>query len=143
MFISVGSAVPQWRDHKVRILAVGAAKRLAGLPEIPTVAESGPPGYEAVSWFGLFGPAGMPAALVSRLYAAVQPIFSDAAVVENVGLAMAAVAEGQCCDFAVIADGHTELQCGKLRGGSLALTFPAAARLPGSIAASTVPAGGV
>jgi len=56
MFISVGSAVPQWKADKVKLIAVGAAKRMALLPEVPTVAESGLPGYEAVSWFGLFGP---------------------------------------------------------------------------------------
>jgi tripartite-type tricarboxylate transporter receptor subunit TctC len=79
MFISVGSAVPQWREGKVRILAVGAAKRLAGLPEIPTVAESGLPGYEAVSWFGLFGPAGLAPDAVAKLNGEVRHIFADPA----------------------------------------------------------------
>src|SRR6266852_6567299 len=60
MFISVGSAVPQWKADKVNLIAVGAGKRMALLPEVPTVAESGLPGYEAVSWFGLFGAPGMP-----------------------------------------------------------------------------------
>ena len=60
MFVSVGTAVPQWRAGKVKFIAVGAGKRMPQLPEVPTVAESGVPGYEAVSWFGLFGPAGMP-----------------------------------------------------------------------------------
>jgi len=58
MFISVGSAVPQWKAGKVKLIAVGAPKRMPLLPEVPTVAESGLPGYEAVSWFGLFGPPG-------------------------------------------------------------------------------------
>jgi tripartite-type tricarboxylate transporter receptor subunit TctC len=79
MFISVGSAVPQWREGKVRILAVGAAKRLAGLPEIPTVAESGLPGYEAVSWFGLFGPAGLAPEVVAKINSEVRHIFADPA----------------------------------------------------------------
>jgi tripartite-type tricarboxylate transporter receptor subunit TctC len=67
MFISVGSAVPQWKADKVKFIAVGAAKRMALLPEIPTVAESGLPGYEAISWFGLFGPPGMPADVVAKI----------------------------------------------------------------------------
>src|SRR6201999_3119081 len=67
MFISVGSAVPQWKADKVKLIAVGAAKRMALLPEVPTVAESGLPGYEAVSWFGLFGPPGMPAEIVDKI----------------------------------------------------------------------------
>ena len=77
MFISVGSAVPQWKAGKVRMLAVGARKRLDGLPEVPTVAESGLPGFEAVSWFGLYGPAGMPADIVTRINTEVRNLFAD------------------------------------------------------------------
>jgi tripartite-type tricarboxylate transporter receptor subunit TctC len=77
MFISVGSAVPQWKADKVKLIAVGASKRMALLPEVPTVAESGLPGYEAVSWFGLFGPAGMPADVVAKINAEVRKIFAD------------------------------------------------------------------
>jgi tripartite-type tricarboxylate transporter receptor subunit TctC len=77
MFISVGSAVPQWKADKVKFLAVGANKRMALLPEIPTVAESGLPGYEAVSWFGLFGPPGMPADVVAKINGEVRKLFAD------------------------------------------------------------------
>ena len=77
MFISVGSAVPQWKTDKVKLIAVGAGKRMALLPEVPTVAESGLPGYEAVSWFGLFGPPGMPADVVGKINAEVRKIFAD------------------------------------------------------------------
>jgi tripartite-type tricarboxylate transporter receptor subunit TctC len=77
MFISVGSAVPQWKAGKVRMLAVGARKRLEGLPDVPTVAESGLPGFEAVSWFGLYGPAGMPPDIVARINAEVRSLFAD------------------------------------------------------------------
>jgi tripartite-type tricarboxylate transporter receptor subunit TctC len=50
---------------------------MALLPEIPTVAESGLPGYEAISWFGLFGPPGMPADVVTKINAEVRKIFAD------------------------------------------------------------------
>ena len=80
MFISVGSAVPQWKTGKVNFIAVGANKRMALLPEMPTVAESGLPGYEAVSWFGLFGPPGMPADVVGKINAEVRKVFADPAV---------------------------------------------------------------
>jgi tripartite-type tricarboxylate transporter receptor subunit TctC len=56
---------------------VGAAKRMRLLPEVPTVAESGLPGYEAVSWFGLFGPPGMPAEIVAKISDEVRKTFSD------------------------------------------------------------------
>jgi tripartite-type tricarboxylate transporter receptor subunit TctC len=77
MFISVGSAVPQWRGGKVKFIAVGAGRRLAQLPEIPTVAESGLPGYGAVSWFGLFGPANMPANVVAKINGEVARLFAS------------------------------------------------------------------
>ena len=77
MFISVGSALPQWKAGKVRMLAVGARKRLAALPDVPTVAEAGLPGFEAVSWFGLYGPAGMPADIVAKINAEVRSLFAD------------------------------------------------------------------
>jgi tripartite-type tricarboxylate transporter receptor subunit TctC len=80
MFISVGSAVPQWKADKVKLIAVGAGKRMALLPEVPTVAESGLPGYEAVSWFGLFGPPGMPADVVAKINAEVRKIFADSEI---------------------------------------------------------------
>ena len=83
MFISVGSAVPQWKADKVKLIAVGAAKRMALLPEIPTVAESGLPGYEAVSWFGLFGPPGMPTDIVSKINAEVRKVFADPEIKKN------------------------------------------------------------
>jgi tripartite-type tricarboxylate transporter receptor subunit TctC len=83
MFISVGSAVPQWKADKVKLLGVGAAKRMALLPEVPTVAESGLSGYEAVSWFGLFGPAGMPGEVVAKINGEVRKILTDPEVKKN------------------------------------------------------------
>src|SRR5205807_2968738 len=77
MFISVGSAVPQWKTDKVKLLAVGASKRMALLPEAPTVAESGLPGFEAVSWFGLFAPAGTPRPVVDKINGEVRRVFAD------------------------------------------------------------------
>ena len=80
MFISVGSAVPQWKANNVKLIAVGAGKRMALLPEVPTVAESGLPGYEAVSWFGLFGPPGIPADVVAKISGEVRKMFADSEV---------------------------------------------------------------
>src|SRR5919109_3001754 len=77
MFISVGSAVPQWKARKVKLLAVGAAQRMPLLPEAPTVAESGLPGYEAVSWFGLFAPAGTPREVVMKINGEIRRLFAD------------------------------------------------------------------
>lgn len=65
MFGAAGLA--EAKAGKVRVLAVTGAKRSAAAPAVPTVAESGVPGYEATIWFGLLAPAGTPAALVTRL----------------------------------------------------------------------------
>ena len=83
MFISVGSAMPQWKDNRVKFIAVGAAQRMKLLPDMPTVAESGLPGYEAQSWFGLFGPAGMPADVVAKINAEVRKTFANADFQKN------------------------------------------------------------
>jgi tripartite-type tricarboxylate transporter receptor subunit TctC len=77
MFVSVGTAVPQWNERKVKFIAVGAGQRMSLLPDMPTVAESGVPGYEGVSWFGLFGPPGMPADVTAKINAEVRRIFAD------------------------------------------------------------------
>jgi len=77
MFISIGSAVQPWQGGRVHLLAVGSKERSARLPEIPTVAESGLPGFEASSWFGLFAPAGTPPPIVERLNALTQGILAE------------------------------------------------------------------
>src|SRR5882757_7220839 len=56
------------RAGRLKLLAAATARRIAALPDLPTVAESGVPGYEAGTWFALMGPAGMPRATVARIY---------------------------------------------------------------------------
>jgi tripartite-type tricarboxylate transporter receptor subunit TctC len=60
--------MPHLAGGKIRILATGSAQRLPGLPDVPTVAESGYPGFESSQWFGLLVPAGTPPAVVARLH---------------------------------------------------------------------------
>jgi len=69
MFSSVVAIVPHVKAGKVRGLATTGAKRLALLPELPTIAESGFPGYEASSWYGILAPAGTPRDIVTKLNA--------------------------------------------------------------------------
>jgi len=63
--------VPQIKGGKVRALAVTSAKRSSAMPELPTIAESGVPGYEMVLWIGVFAPAGTPRDIAGRLTAEV------------------------------------------------------------------------
>jgi tripartite-type tricarboxylate transporter receptor subunit TctC len=67
IFTSVLSTQSFARAGRVRMIAVGSAKRSPSAPDIPTIAESGIPGLEVASWWGVLGPAGMPADIVARL----------------------------------------------------------------------------
>jgi tripartite-type tricarboxylate transporter receptor subunit TctC len=67
MFDSIASALPHVRGGRIRAIAVASDTRSALLPDLPTVAESGIPGYRAPSWLGIFVPAGTPAPIVARL----------------------------------------------------------------------------
>lgn len=68
--------VPHIQSGRLRILAVGGAKRNISMPDVPTVAESGVPGYEANNWWGLLAPAGTPAAVVRRLETEISKVLS-------------------------------------------------------------------
>jgi tripartite-type tricarboxylate transporter receptor subunit TctC len=73
-FATAPSAVPFVKSGKLRALGVSTAQRISALPDVPTIAEAGVPGFEAAGWNGLVGPAGMPAAVVNSLHAAVVKI---------------------------------------------------------------------
>ncbi|WP_354679394.1 Bug family tripartite tricarboxylate transporter substrate binding protein, partial [Cupriavidus plantarum] len=67
LFDSVVSGMPHVKDGKLKALAVTSLKRSPLAPEVPTVAESGLPGFESNTWFGIYGPKGLPADIVTRL----------------------------------------------------------------------------
>ncbi len=66
---SVPSALAQIKAGRLRAVAVTSAKRAAQMPDVPTIAESGYPGFEATTWYGLLAPAGTPAVIIARLNA--------------------------------------------------------------------------
>ena len=68
-FGTAASVSPQTKAGKLRALAVTSGKRSAVLPDLPTIAEAGIPGYEMLNWLGLFAPTGTPRAVVDRLSA--------------------------------------------------------------------------
>jgi len=77
MSVSVSLALPAFRGGRVKMLGIGSEKRISQAPDIPTVSESGLPGYQAVTWFGLFGPAALPRNIVVKLNGEVQRIFNE------------------------------------------------------------------
>jgi len=77
-FDNMPGVLPQVREGRVRAIAVAGATRAAVLPDLPTMAEAGLPGFEASAWFGMAAPGGTPPALVERINAAVLAALSDA-----------------------------------------------------------------
>lgn len=80
LFSSMATAIPHVQSGKIRAIGVTSERRSAALPNVPTLAEQGLPGYEATVWFGLVGPAGLPADIVTRANRALNAALSDAAV---------------------------------------------------------------
>jgi tripartite-type tricarboxylate transporter receptor subunit TctC len=80
---SIPTVLPHIRAGKLRALAVGNASRLPSLPEFPTLAESGLPGYEAFSWAGLIAPAGTPREVVARLNRETVQVLRQSDIVEQ------------------------------------------------------------
>lgn len=83
-FGSMPASLPLVRAAKLRALGVTSLERSAAAPEIPTVAESGFPGFDAVTWIGMVAPAGLPRAIVQRLHAEVVAIQGNTELKERI-----------------------------------------------------------
>lgn len=76
VFDAVTTSVPQLKAGKIRALGVSSAKRVAAVPDIPTIAEQGYPGFDVVAWYGLWAPAGTPPEIVQRVNREVDAILN-------------------------------------------------------------------
>ena len=74
---NAGASMPFVRDGRVRGLAITSLKRSSGAPNLPTVAEQGFPGFEAISWFALLAPAGTPQPILDKVRAASLKVLAD------------------------------------------------------------------
>ena len=83
LYSSIPSVIQQVKSGQLKALAVGSAKRLASLPDVPTISESGVPGYEAYSWVGLVAPANTPADIVKKIHRDVSDILKDKDVADK------------------------------------------------------------
>jgi tripartite-type tricarboxylate transporter receptor subunit TctC len=102
MFESLNSIAPHAKAGTVRALAVTGAKRSPGFPDLPTVAEAGVPGYEAATWSGVIGPAGMPRPIVETLNAAINRAIRAPAFQERFALLGDEAAGGTPEEFAAL-----------------------------------------
>ena len=82
-YSSIPSILPHVRASRLRAIGIGNAQRLASLPDIPTVAETGLPGYEAFSWGGMVAPAKTPASVITRLNREINEILKQKDVVDQ------------------------------------------------------------
>jgi len=76
IFDQIVSSLPHVQGGKLRMLAITSAKRFPSLPDLPTIAESGVPGYESISWAGVAVPAGTPKEIVARLHAEIVKVLA-------------------------------------------------------------------
>ncbi len=79
LFDSLPSGLPHVREGRLKALGITSARRSALLPDLPAISES-VPGYETVTWFGLYGPKGLPADIVSRVNTGINQALQDADV---------------------------------------------------------------
>lgn len=100
LFASLPTVDAQMRAGKLRALAVTSARRTRAAPELPTVAEAALPGFESDQWWGMFGPAGLPTAIVTKLNAEVGSALQDPKVKKLFEVIGADIAGGTPHDLA-------------------------------------------
>ena len=103
--VTIASAVglvPQIKAGKLRGLGVTSARRSAAVPDLPTIAEAGVPGYDVTQWFGLLAPVATPAAIVSRLNSEVNKMLATPEVKEMLGARGADPIAGTPAEFAAL-----------------------------------------
>jgi tripartite-type tricarboxylate transporter receptor subunit TctC len=83
MFISLGVAMPHIRAGRLRAIGASGARRFEAAPELPTLAEQGITGFEASSWQGVLGPAGMPEPVRDRIHRALGQALTNVEVVRH------------------------------------------------------------
>ena len=83
LFDSIVSGLPHVKDGKLKALAITSAKRSALVPDLPTVAESGLPGFESTTWFGIYGPKGLSADITHRVATELQRALQKPDVAER------------------------------------------------------------
>ena len=94
------TSLPHVKGGRLKVLATGSAKRLALLPDVPTIAESGVPGYESNSWYGFVAPARLPRAVLDRLNAEIVRALREPDVIEKLTTAGVIVVASTPAEFA-------------------------------------------
>ena len=93
MFNTMPTVLPHVKTGRLRALAVGSARRAKTVPDIPTVAESGVPGFEATTWWGMVAPAKTPASIIAKLGTQIERVLTDPEISQRM-LAQGAEVQG-------------------------------------------------
>jgi tripartite-type tricarboxylate transporter receptor subunit TctC len=109
MFNTTGSLLQAVKSDQVRGLAVTSDQRFVMAPDIPTIAESGVPGYSVTSWYGIFVPAKTPAPIMQKMHADIQAVLDEAAIKSRFEPLGVAVASSTPTELAARARADTEL----------------------------------
>ena len=100
MFATSASVIPYIKAGRLRALAVTTAQRSPSVPELPTIAESGVPGFEAITWHGIVVPSATPPSTVNRLNRAINDVLAQKDLVERLNALGAEIAGGSPQEFA-------------------------------------------
>jgi tripartite-type tricarboxylate transporter receptor subunit TctC len=104
LFDNIMTAQPHIKGGKVRALGISSPQRSPLVPDVPTIAESGLPGFESLTWFGLFGPAGTPAPIVERVNAEINKALKDPEILARFATLGFEPAGGTPADFAAVVE---------------------------------------
>jgi tripartite-type tricarboxylate transporter receptor subunit TctC len=127
MFGNIALALPFIKDGRVRGLAVTSTTRSAAAPELPTVSESGLPGFESLSWFGVLAPAGTPPAVLQRLEAELQKAMGTPAIKERTAMIGAMPGVQNAAGFGRVIESETKRWAPKPGTAGAATAAPSAA----------------
>ena len=127
MFANIMGALPFAKEGKVRALAVSSTTRAPAAPDLPTVSESGLPGFESLSWFGVLAPAGTPAAVLQRLEAELQKVMGSPAMKERLAVMGAMPGVMNAAGFARVIESETRRWAPKRSAAGAAEAATAAA----------------
>ena len=105
---SLVQMVPHVRSGKLKALGVSSEKRVSAMPEVPTIAEAGVPGYEVSNWWGILAPAGTPQRVLDRLYKEITAILESPDTRKRFELEGAEIARMKPAEFAAFVTQETE-----------------------------------
>ena len=105
---SLVQMVPHVRSGKLKALGVSSTKRMAALPDVPTIAEAGLPGFEVSNWWGILAPAGTPGAMIERLHKEITAILDSPETRKRFDLEGAEVVRMKPAEFAAFVARETE-----------------------------------